>query len=565
MLSSILIISIANLKEKLKLGHTQGGNYEYILFKNFPKVNGGGFVSHFDLINHLKEILFNNSKENNSNSLVDKLNSNLNKTSANIQSDDNLYLTVLNPAQINQTSRTRSNSTAKQSSTSNSSMNQTSSVNNQKVSKTSNKSAHTNQIQTQINVTNTIFGNNLNQALRFISDFVVTLIDEGLLYVVTIPKNTQNRDYIIKTFIDQYKECNAQECNQISASIEFLIDIRNQYLHLQSSQNIDIKSYMYMYITQACNNGILAQSNLFQAHHFLTKHFQKSSSMLYPSWKPPLQYKSRNFINLVIREQYNGVYYDRENVLDSYHAYGTISCSADIDLPREVMASLKQFNFIEDFTTHSTCSDISANASDITSKTLRFIPISASYALCKYSIKLPQNGALLPIRGYLQQKKRDETKIQLLLQLKLSSNYKNKLESFMIEIPFGDTNAIIKSSDALEPSQGSISINSKRNSIIWELGTSFQDEDLEASLSGIVFFDSKKDGKQINIRDPFRGGYAKINFKILESTITGVKCELNTYNDQISVRINEEISSSVIIWNSLGEKVPFHQDPRFIE
>lgn len=277
-----------------------------------------------------------------------------------------------------------------------------------------------------------------------------------------------------------------------------------------------------------------------------------------PGWRPIWPARGRPRVEFVIKEYIQSSQYDRKGIEDVCTATGTIHAHIEAEggLAEVTMNLANPGNNIASFSMHN-CIQLDSEIIDAAGSTFKFVPPPAPFVLGTYTVAAPIKP---PFRGFYQMKEETPTKVMFLLQLKLESFVSNSFQVFEAVLPFKGRGAI--TSLQKNPSTGTVTVGSDKQSLVWNIGQKVSASNLEMSLSGTVAFDGiAVAGPEAS--DPFCTGltcYAKIKFKIPRWTIgTCVidpkKVSLTPLGkNKLTVSVESmALSRDYIIWNSRGD------------
>lgn len=246
--------------------------------------------------------------------------------------------------------------------------------------------------------------------------------------------------------------------------------------------------------------------------------------------------------------------YDRPETPDSCSTFGRVQVKVETESHPEITLSLSKdpatLLLLPRY--HQSVTTIADSPSGMQ---VTFTPPIGPTSLVKYSL---DTGAI-PIRGFYQMKEMASNQRKILLQLKVADPAANQFEFLIVELPFPGQPDIVGID--IQPTVGTISVDPKRkHTLVWNVGTKISGKNLEASLSGLVFFEDTPSAAVSE--DPFCSkstGYAKISFRIPDFCLSGLAAgsgsvSLNPKpNVKKSVGFSRSIESGeYIIWNSLG-------------
>ncbi|KAK3136675.1 hypothetical protein QOZ80_5BG0440810 [Eleusine coracana subsp. coracana] len=316
-----------------------------------------------------------------------------------------------------------------------------------------------------------------------------------------------------------------------------------------------------------------------------------------PAWKPYL-YKGRQRILFSSLEMINAALYDRDDVPDVLSVSGQITCRAeleglpDVSLPLTGLKSAR----VEVSSFHH-C--VQASEPTDHKQTLVFQPPLGNFVLMHYQAPCNVDP---PVKGFYQLSMVSENEGAFLFKLRLMDGYRSPfvMEFCMVTMPFPRRR--VASYDGT-PSVGTVSMT--EHSIEWRIvssGRGLSGRSIEATFSGTVRFfprtranssfqsissaafaedsDSEqenskngsnlddylmekmnKDLQAVDLEEPLcwqAYNYAKVSFKIVGGTLSGLTIDPKSVNIYPSVKAPAEYSMQAssgdyILWNTLGK------------
>lgn len=275
-----------------------------------------------------------------------------------------------------------------------------------------------------------------------------------------------------------------------------------------------------------------------------------------PGWRPVWPARAKPRIEFTIRERIQSSQYDRSGIDDVCTVTGTIHAHIEAEggLAEVAMNLASPENNIASFSMHN-CTQLGNEIIDAAGLTFKFVPPPTPFVLGTYTVAAPVKP---PLRGFYQMKEETPTKLQFLLQLKLESFVSNNFQVLEAVIPFRGRGSIVSAQK--NPSIGTVSVRSDKQSLSWNIGQKVLSSNLEISLSGTVVFDGIAEAEA---KDPFCTGptcYAQIKFKIPRWTIGSCvidpkKVTLTPAGKSKPIVSVESmaLSNEYIIWNSRGD------------
>ncbi|KAK1591021.1 hypothetical protein Q3G72_001007 [Acer saccharum] len=319
-----------------------------------------------------------------------------------------------------------------------------------------------------------------------------------------------------------------------------------------------------------------------------------------PAWKPYL-YKGKQRLLFTIHETIHAAMYDRDEIPDSLSVSGQINCRAELEGLPDVSFPLTGLNtaHIEVLSFHP-CAQVPEQGVD--KQSVMFSPPLGNFVLMRYQAIC---GLGPPIKGFYQLSMVSEDEGAFLFKLHLMEGYKGPLtmEFCNVTMPFPRRRVMYFDGT---PSIGTVSTT--EYSVEWKIitgGRGLTGKSIEATFPGTVKFapwqiqrlpsfrsgsggsgmvdeDSdietentnnmvnieeflmkkmNKDLPPVDLEEPFcwqAYDYAKVSFKIVGASISGMAIDPKSVSIYPSVRAPVEFSSQVtsgdyILWNTLGK------------
>ncbi|KAL4205403.1 hypothetical protein AMTRI_Chr01g114430 [Amborella trichopoda] len=331
------------------------------------------------------------------------------------------------------------------------------------------------------------------------------------------------------------------------------------------------------------------------------------SDLKQPAWKPYL-YRGKQRILFTIHETVYAAMYDRDEIPDTISVSGQINCRAELEGLPDISFPLTGLNTarIEVLSFHP-CAQVPEQGVD--KQSLMFSPPLGNFLLLRYQAFC---GLGPPIKGFYQLSMVSEDEGAFLFKLKLMEGYRSPLtmEFCTVTMPFPRRRVV--SFDG-NPSIGTVTTT--EHSIEWKIITSGRGvagKSIEATFPGTIRFASRpaqtlssisksiqgsvfdedsdvevesstnmvnmeeflmekmnKDLPAVDLEEPFcweAYNYAKVSFKILGGTLSGMSIDPKSVNIYPSVKAPVEFfaqasSGDYILWNTLG-KCPHAASPK---
>jgi AP-5 complex subunit mu-1 len=264
----------------------------------------------------------------------------------------------------------------------------------------------------------------------------------------------------------------------------------------------------------------------------IIKHYQQSRkqgtpspAQKQPAWRPAM-YRGSSKLHVIVREEIRGVQYDKKEVADAWETFGSVVCKAELEGHPDVLLTLVSpppSPPLDHLLTHpcvqsadvTPLSPLRGPPDQLRNRKIRFSAPNETFTLCSYQVSsLP----VLPIRGFYQMK--GESKVQLLVQLKLSENVKNNFELCEVRLPFFHRGPIQKIEN-VSPVTASAALSTlpDKRTLVWNIGQRFPSKTLELSLQATVRFpDHYTPTGGVDTDDPFCVGlntYADVSLVFL--------------------------------------------------
>eukprot|EP00999_Lentomonas_sp_LEN2_P000982 NODE_198_length_1918_cov_94.585706_g174_i0.p1 GENE.NODE_198_length_1918_cov_94.585706_g174_i0~~NODE_198_length_1918_cov_94.585706_g174_i0.p1 ORF type:complete len:506 (+),score=57.46 NODE_198_length_1918_cov_94.585706_g174_i0:398-1915(+) len=390
------------------------------------------------------------------------------------------------------------------------------------------------------------------------------------------------------------------ETIQITGAVHFLIDLAEFCCNQLSLHTLSGTALMHkvgelnVYISLAVPFGRPTEDSLKVGKWMAQANVPKTEkpTQRQPGWKPILS-RGKSAITLTFAEEIRAVQYDMETIPDVWEATGTMVCKAELEGVPDVSMQLTLGKDNENLSPmiRNPVFHYCAQSEDfLTSGKIIFSPPNETFCLCKY---LVHDFPKLPLRGFYQMKEFGPDAVKVLVQLKLSEGIRNNFEFCELIMPFSNRGPISKID--VSPTSGSVSLSQDRKTLIWNIGSKFTGRNREVAFPGTIYFLPKSTDsvftsssnstsssnpqqtatsetmntfnspvsvfKQGLNSDPFCVGttaFVKINFKIMEETITGLRPNLDSFVtypvSRPKVQVNRYIKGTdYVIWNSLGD------------
>ncbi|XP_048394452.1 AP-5 complex subunit mu-1 isoform X1 [Stegostoma tigrinum] len=270
-----------------------------------------------------------------------------------------------------------------------------------------------------------------------------------------------------------------------------------------------------------------------------------------PAWKPGI-YKGKPQVNVCVTEQIRSMQYDKNDVIDVWQEYGTVTCKCDLEgiMPTVTVSLNLPINGspLQDILVHPCVSAVDStilafNSVDDVDDSLfngpykfSFTPPLDVFKLCYYTSQVP----IPPILGCYQMKE-EEQYLKITVNLKLHESVKNGFEYCEAHIPFFNRGPIIHAE--CKVSHGQLEVSREKSLLVWVIGQKFP-KSLEVSLTGTVIFPAfGVANHSVQLTDPFCTGltaYVKLYFRIPDYTLTGC------YVDQHSVQVYSSAKPKIV-------------------
>uniref|UniRef100_A0A0D9XZW9 MHD domain-containing protein n=1 Tax=Leersia perrieri TaxID=77586 RepID=A0A0D9XZW9_9ORYZ len=324
-----------------------------------------------------------------------------------------------------------------------------------------------------------------------------------------------------------------------------------------------------------------------------------------PAWKPNL-YKGRQRTLFSSLETLNAALYDRDDVQDFLSVSGQVTCRAELEGLPDVSLPLSGLKAARvEVSSFHHCVQASEPIND--KQNLIFQPPLGNFVLMHYQASCNMDP---PVKGFYQLSMVSENEGAFLFKLRLMEGYKSPflMEFCMVTMPFPRRR--VASYDG-NPSVGTVSMT--EHSIEWRIvssGRGLSGRSIEATFSGTVRFhpitiqrvnssfrsfsstafaedsdseqDSTKNGanlddhimekmnkdlQAVDLEEPLSWqayNYAKVSFKIVGGTLSGLTIDPKSCNGLLQVTIYPSVKAPVeysmqassgdyILWNTLGK------------
>uniref|UniRef100_A0A2R5LJ13 AP-5 complex subunit mu-1 n=1 Tax=Ornithodoros turicata TaxID=34597 RepID=A0A2R5LJ13_9ACAR len=297
----------------------------------------------------------------------------------------------------------------------------------------------------------------------------------------------------------------------------------------------------------------------------------ESPDMLYddpvkvPAWRP-LAFQGKPSVSVSIKEVVHSTQCDRSDMQPTVSISGEVKVHCELERA-QVLLHLKcpttkltpgnpdAVLVHPCVTVGSSLQEVCSSGEESAEKTFRFSPPNHPFVLCHYTFS---RLFYPPVLGFYSM--RGDKNVEFQLQLKLQDGIRNSFEAFEVKIPFYNRGHIKKSS--LTPSYGTVFMSKDRFSLMWSVGTKFDNKSYEASLSGSVTFE--EDGSAAEPRNPICNGntcFVQLYFRMLDYTVSGLRVDPKAVQvvPPCKVKVHADRRTETYeykIWNKFGE-LPF--------